>query len=284
MIMIKRGEGAYPPQLETIENPPAVLYCRGDERVLSTLCVAVVGSRKCTAYGEVVARNIGRRMAENGVTIVSGMALGIDSAAMEGAVQAGGKVIAVLGNGVDICYPRQNRKLMDEILKRGAVISEYPPGTEPERFYFPSRNRIISGLSEVVVVVEASYRSGSLITAEHAAAQGRDLLVVPGNITSEASVGSNHLLLDEKVEPLIVIDQIFNHLPIQAEESRRIMESLGPEEEAVYRLLEEQGELTTDQICMKTMYSPQKVKGLITVLEMKGLVVTAMGKVFIEHL
>jgi DNA processing protein len=183
----------YPQKLKQIFDPPAVLYVRG--RIEKEMvCVAVVGSRKATSYGLNVARELSRQLSEIGLTVVSGMARGIDSCAHKGSKDFKGGTIAVLGCGPDIAYPSENRYLMEQIVQKGAVISEYPPGTRPMPQNFPARNRIISGISEGVVIVEAGVNSGSLITANFALDQGREVFAVPGNIDSINSVGTNKLI------------------------------------------------------------------------------------------
>ncbi len=191
--VITFNDPSYPQALKYTVDPPAVLYCLGRLKP-DELCVAVVGSRKATWYGLDMSKKLSYELARHGVTIVSGMARGVDSKAHFGALEAGGRTIAVLGCGVDIVYPKENRSLMEEICKKGAVISEYLPGTEPIPFNFPARNRIISGLSQGVIIVEASEKSGSLITADYALEQGKDVFAVPGNINSTNSSGTNRLI------------------------------------------------------------------------------------------
>ncbi len=191
--VITLHDPSYPQALKYTADPPIVLYCRG-RLTQDELCVAVVGSRKATWYGLDMSKRLSSELARHGVTVVSGMARGVDSRAHYGALEAGGRTIAVLGCGVDIVYPRENRNLMNEICSKGAVISEFLPGTEPMPFNFPARNRIISGLSQGVVIVEASEKSGSLITADYALEQGRDVFAVPGNINSVNSSGTNRLI------------------------------------------------------------------------------------------
>ena len=169
------GMPQYPALLKEIKNPPRELFFLGNVEILKSRCLAVVGSRRTTSYGRNTAVRLAKRAAEAGITIVSGMARGIDTCAHRGALDAGGSTIAVLGCGVDICYPAENRQLKEEIENRGLVISEYPPQTAPQKYYFPQRNRIISGLSELTAVVQAGSRSGALITAELAAEQGREV-------------------------------------------------------------------------------------------------------------
>ena len=185
----------YPDVLRNIENPPYLLYLRGDvpnwDRLLM---IGVVGTRDATEYGHTAAKRICTELAKNGVTIVSGMARGIDTYAACAALESGSRTIAVLGCGIDMAYPAENRALMEQIIENGAVISEYPPGEMPERFHFPERNRIISGLSKGVLVVEAPKKSGALITANYALENGRDLFAVPGSIFKASCEGTNELL------------------------------------------------------------------------------------------
>ncbi|HEY0428799.1 MAG TPA: DNA-processing protein DprA [Pyrinomonadaceae bacterium] len=189
-------DGSYPYLLREIADPPIVLYVKGDwQACAESPCVAVVGSRRCSTYGENASEMLARDLAVKGVCIVSGLARGIDSAAHRGAVRARGKTIAVLGTGIDSVYPKENAKLVSEILDTGgAVVSQFPLATPPLKDNFPYRNRIISGLSLGVLIVEASERSGSLITARLAMEQNREVLAVPGNITSKNSFGTNYLI------------------------------------------------------------------------------------------
>ncbi len=284
-IMIRTTDDIFPDKLKEINNPPEQLYCRGNLDLLNEPSIAVVGSRKCTQYGVTVASAIGRRAAECGVTVVSGLAEGIDAAAHRGTLGAQGHTIAVFANGTDICYPSVNMRLMKDILRSGGlVISEYPDGTRPRKYTFPERNRLISGLAHSVIIVEAATdRSGSLITAEYAAEQGRMLYAVPGNITAGSSFGSNKLIRDG-VTPLMIIDDIFEEMNIQPASPREIIENMGEDEQAVYRAVCRSSELTTDEICRITCLPASVVNGIITVLEMKGAVVSSMGKVFINNL
>lgn len=193
--IVTQADSLYPDRLRNIEAPPTVLYVKGRLPDMDDeLGVAIVGTRNATAYGLSVSFNMAERLAGSGCVIVSGMALGIDGAANAGALKARGTTIAVLGCGLDICYPAEHRRLMDDIAATGAVISEYPPGTAPDRKNFPARNRIISGLAMSTLVVEAPLRSGSLITANYALEQGRELFAVPGNIDAPNSQGTNRLI------------------------------------------------------------------------------------------
>ncbi|MGH9900598.1 MAG: DNA-processing protein DprA, partial [Pyrinomonadaceae bacterium] len=189
-------DGTYPSLLREIADPPITLYVRGAwETCLEAPCVAIVGSRRCSTYGQNVALMLARDLASRGVTIISGLARGIDAAAHRGALEAGGRTVAVLGTGIDEVYPRDHRRLADEILAGGgALVSQFPLGTPPVSENFPYRNRIISGLSLGVVIVEAAENSGSLITARLALEQGREVFAVPGNITSRNSFGTNYLI------------------------------------------------------------------------------------------
>ncbi len=185
----------YPRLLEKIYGAPINLYIRGNEKALINPCIAIVGCRKANDYGKKIAREFAYNLSKSGFTIVSGLAKGIDSYAHFGTIEAKRKTIAVLGNGLDTIYPKENLKLSEKILENeGAIISEYPLGTQPNRENFPARNRIISGLSNGILVVEAKEKSGTLITTDFALEQGRDVFVIPGNIDSENSFGTNELI------------------------------------------------------------------------------------------
>lgn len=194
---LQLGDSGYPPLLRAIHDPPSVLWIRGDGDVglLGHPAVAIVGARACSAYGRGVARSLGREVAAAGAVVVSGLARGIDGEAHRGALDAGGTTVAVLGCGVDRDYPAAHAELARRIVELGGlVVSEYEPGIEPAPWRFPARNRIIAGLSLVTVVVEARERSGALITADMALEQGREVMAVPGEITSAASMGTNGLI------------------------------------------------------------------------------------------
>ena len=200
--IVQRSQPEYPPDLSEIPDPPPFLFVRGTLTASDQVCVGIVGSRHATPYGRSVSERIAGDLAAQGLTIVSGGAVGIDAAAHRGALKAGGRTIAVLGCGLDVDYPRENRLTFEEITSNGAVISEYPLGAQPEAFRFPLRNRIISGISLGVLVVEAPIKSGALITARFAAEHGKPVMVVPGNIDRPTSAGSNELLRDGAVPVL----------------------------------------------------------------------------------
>ena len=195
--MITINDRCYPEQLKQIYDAPKKIYVRGNKEILKDFGIAIVGCRDNTKYGELITKNLAYNLAKKGVNIISGLAKGIDSFAHIGALYAKGKTIAVLGNGIDTIYPKENEIIANKIIEYGgAIISEYPLGAKIERKNFPERNRIISGLSQGVIVVEAKEKSGSLITAEFALEQGKDVYAVPGSITSSHSAGTNELIKD----------------------------------------------------------------------------------------
>ena len=195
--LLTLSDAAYPGRLKNIYDPPALLYCKGRLPLLDDLlCVAVVGTRDCTPYGVACAEKLGFGLASGGAAVVSGLAKGIDAAAIRGALRAGGVTVGVVGNGLDVYYPYESRYLYEDVASAGILLSEYPPGTEPASGHFPVRNRIISGLSLAALVVEAPEKSGALITAATALEQGRDVFAVPGPIDAPASVGCNCLIRD----------------------------------------------------------------------------------------
>lgn len=275
------GDRDYPELLKYIPDPPDKLFYVGNISLASKPAIAVVGARKATAYGKWAAYGFGKKLSEYGIVVVSGMAYGIDSFAHKGAVENQGRTIAVLGCGVDICYPDTNRSLRENIKKEGLILSEYEPGTPPMPFRFPLRNRIISGLCIGTIVVEAGLSSGSLITAERAAEQGRNIYALPGNINNMYSFGTNKLIKDGAT-PLIVFDDIIDELGIKRMISPEALKiELGKDEREVYDFILQSGETTTDSICRSTGRPPSNVNAMVTILEMKGLLQTALGKIFI---
>ena len=210
--LLADDDARYPSSLVELPDHPLWLFCRGS--VGAAPGVAVVGSRRATRYGLEIARTIGARVAQAGWTVVSGLAAGVDTAAHTGAVDVAGTTTAVLGSGIDVWYPRRNRALGEQIIANGgAVVSEFPPGTAPEPWRFPARNRIISGLAEVVIVVEAAVRSGALITARLALEHGRTVMAVPGDLSRETSAGTN-LLIRDGAHPLTELDALVEELEL----------------------------------------------------------------------
>ena len=270
---VKSGEKEYPEFLKHISDPPKILYYMGNISIASMPSIAVVGTRKATSYGKWASYGFAKKLSQYGIVVVSGMAYGIDSFAHKGAVENKGKTIAILGCGIDICYPVQNKGLRERILKEsGLIMSEYEPGAPPLPFRFPLRNRIISGLSLGTIVIEAGISSGSLITAEYAAEQGRNIYTLPGNINNMCSFGANKLIKDGAI-PLIAFDDIIDELGIARSADINLSGiKLGNGEREVYEL-----------ICRSIGKLPSEVNAMITILEMKGLLHTALGKVFIAN-
>ena len=270
----------FPQILRDFVPDVGVLYFEGDLTLLQNRCIAIVGSRKCTQYGKTVAKTIGKRAAENGVTVVSGLARGIDTAGHLGALEAGGKTIAVLGGGTEHYYPPENRKLQQQIAREGLLLSEHEPEYIAKAYDFPKRNRLISALSESVVVVEAPNRSGALITAECAEEQGKNVYAVPGNITSYYSFGTNKLIR-ENATPLILIDDIFLDLNFSPYIKEDNLLELGDDERRVFDVVKNCGEVTIDEIYHKTNIKPSEINGIITILEMKGIIFSSLGKILV---
>ena len=268
----------FPDKLRGLSEPVEGIYVKGNADLLYKKSIAIVGSRRCSEYGKRVAMKIGGAAAANGLCVISGMAIGIDNFAHRGALSEGGKTLAVLGTGPDICYPPQHRKLYEEICDEGLIVSEYPPGTEAMPFRFPQRNRIIAGLSEAVVVVEARAGSGSLITAEYADNQSKPVFAVPGNITSQYSLGTNRLI-SEGAQAVAVVDDIFNYLGIQPSASEDELEELGEDERRVYEYVKSNGEVFSDEICSKLEMDPFLVNSITSILEIKGFVSFSMGRI-----
>ena len=206
---IKLEDSTYPEKLKEIYNPPKTIYLIGNEKLLNQKSIAIIGCRECTRYGAENAYKFGYELAKSNICVISGFAKGIDTYSHKGAVSAKGKTIAVLGCGLDIIYPPENIELYKQILLQGsAIISEYPLGSKPEKYHFPERNRIISGLSSGVLVIEAKKKSGTMITVDFALEQGREVYAVPGNISSENSYGTNELIKEGAIPVTSINDMI----------------------------------------------------------------------------
>lgn len=269
----------YPQLLKRIHKPPAILYCRGEPIQGDRSCVAVVGTRKATAYGKWGAFEVARHLARRGVSIVSGMAYGVDASAHRGALAGGGHTLAVLAGGPDVCYPAAHKDLMADIIKAGTVVSEFPPGTKCMPYHFPMRNRIISGLSKAIVIPEAGAKSGSLITAEFALEQNRDVYAFPGNINSLYSMGCNKLIQDG-AQPVTAIEELGELLEMPFQHTAK-EESLGEDEKEIFALIREGGRVSSDWIMRRTQIPCGLVLGILSVLEIKGMINRAEGKIMI---
>ena len=272
--LVTLTDDEYPAQLRKLPDAPPVLYIKGtlippDERAL-----AIVGTRKATTYGRDAAHYFAKELAGNGVTIVSGLAQGIDIAAHRGALDGGGRTFGVLGNGIDKIYPREHLKLAQEITQHGAIISEFPIGTPPEARNFPRRNRIISGLSLGVLVVEAPEKSGAMITATVAAEHGRDVFAIPGNIFSMTSAGTNRLIQDGAKLVMNVADILdeFNivHNNVQ---TRVVTEQIAPANANEIKILDylSADPIHIDDLVRMSGLSVAMVSSTLTILELKGL-------------
>jgi len=279
----------YPDNLKKIYDPPPFLYMRGGIKKEDYRAIAIVGSRKASTYGRLIAERLSKDLALHGVTIVSGMARGIDTFAHEGALSIGGRTIAVLGCGIDIIYPAENKGLRDRIIESGAVLTEFPFSTLPEGRNFPSRNRIISGLSLGVVIIEATSDSGSLITASSALDQGREVFAVPGNITSKLSHGTNKLIkrgakLVEGVDDILeeILPQIEKGVrkPDAPKPERDLRAELTQEEEAIYRLLSYEPK-HIDIISRESRLPPNRILSILLGMEIKGVIRQLPGKNFV---
>jgi DNA processing protein len=280
--VIRKADARYPVLMSLIKNPPEQLYYAGDPELLKLPAIAIVGSRSSTDYGRWAAYTIAKRLSDHGVCVVSGMAEGIDTAAHQGALAGKTPTIAVFGTGLGVCYPRSNLGLMRTILRTGLLVSEYEDGVPPSRYSFPARNRIISGLSYATVVVEAGFSSGSLITAEHAASQGREVYAVPGNINRKSSIGCNKLIADG-ARPIVFIDDILADLGIASDIAASLDKSLTSEERRVMDTLRAHGELSHDRLAAETGLSIGTLTSVVTLLEIKNCLSTGAGKVYISQ-
>lgn len=225
----------YPDPLKNIPDPPWAVYVKGKLPDAGRPKIAIVGARQCSEYGRSMAKRIGRLLGENNIPVISGMARGIDGIGQREALEAGGESFAVLGSGADICYPKENRDLYIRLEKQGGIISEYPPGTAPVARNFPPRNRIISGLCDALIVVEAKEKSGTLITVDMALEQGKEVFAIPGRMTDALSTGCNHLIR-QGAEILISPEDILRYIGIEKTQNKKQML---PNETAVFRSKEE---------------------------------------------
>lgn len=268
-----KGEEGYPAALQPLADAPYGLYhigkLPGDE-----LCVGIIGARSCSRYGQEMAAELAGMLAEAGIGIVSGMARGIDGAGQWAALEHGGKSYAVLGSGVDVCYPMENERLYRRLKSGGAVISEFPPGTEPLPWHFPVRNRIISGLSRVLAVVEARRRSGSLITADFALEQGRDIYAVPGRITDELSSGCNELIRNGAgilTSPEMLLGELGVSCCKKEKSSKKSVIRLAKKENMLYSCLDLKPK-SAEIIRSETGLSVTEIMEMLVSLQLKGLV------------
>ncbi|AFK86779.1 MULTISPECIES: DNA-processing protein DprA [Thermoanaerobacterium] len=269
----------YPKLLREIYDAPPVLYVKGNITESDDMSIAIVGSRNATSYGKLMSEKFSYELSKHGFTIISGMARGIDSQAHKGAIKAGGRTIAVLGCGVNIAYPEENKKLMEEIISKGAVVSEYPLDYLPVAGNFPARNRIISGLSLGVLVVEAGVKSGSLITAKFALEQGRDVFAVPGIITSAYSKGTNGLIKQgAKLVANVsdILDEYNFREDIKTRINERFVNTLSSEERKLYAIISECPR-DIEEIVEITKFPISKVNYLLSSLTIKGLIVRLAG-------
>lgn len=264
---------AYPARLKEIDQPPPVLYLRGELKPEDTWAVAIVGTRRITAYGRQVTEEVASALARDGITIVSGLARGVDSVAHQAALEAGGRTLAVLGSGVDRIYPPEHRRLGEQVIAQGALVSDYPLGTPPDANNFPPRNRLISGLSLAVIVVEAGATSGALITAAFAADQGREVFAVPGNINAPSSQGTNRLVRDG-AHPLLDVQDVLEVLNLTMVTEQRVARAVLPADATEARLLQVLGRqpLHVDDIRLQTGMPIEQVSAALALMELKGMV------------
>jgi DNA processing protein len=284
--LLVAGSSEYPVHLGRIHDPPPVLYALGDHAAEEPRVIAVVGSRRATPYGAATAARLARELTGAGFVVVSGMARGIDAAAHQGAMAGGGRTLAVLGCGVDVAYPPEMRALKEQVKAHGAVLSELPLGAPPDPHHFPTRNRIISGMSLGVLVVEATAESGSLITARLALEQGREVFAVPGNVGSPTSAGTNQLI---KAGATLVetVDDILGHVAGQvgATPARSVVSiaiDLTDDESRVVDLLSWEPS-HVDELTARARLAPNRLAEVLLGLELKGVVRQVPGRCYVRQ-
>jgi DNA processing protein len=272
--IITWADKRYPPRLSQIHNAPPVLYVKGEIEPQDEWAVAVVGTRSGTRYGRQMVEEIAGDLGRSRITVVSGLARGIDSLAHRAALRAGGRTIAVLGCGIDVVYPHEHRDLARNVIERGALVTEYPLGTKPEAGNFPPRNRIISGLSLGVFVVEAGKRSGALITADYALEQGREVFALPGNVNNRKSEGTNRLIQEGAAKLVMSVQDILEELNLTLVERQQEIRTIVPEDENEARILEHISTepIHVDEIGQKTELPISEVTSTLAMMELKGIV------------
>lgn len=284
VINLKSSDKDYPELLNKIYDPPKELFVKGDVRVLCGKCIAVVGTRSATSYGKQIARRFSSELARSGFTIVSGLAEGIDTEAHAGALEAKGKTIAVFGCGIDKIFPAENVALAEEIQKNGALVSEYKPGTPAAQWTFPRRNRIISGLSLGVVMVEGHYDSGAMITAKLALDEGREVFAVPGNVELDQTKGP-HWLIKQGAKLAESVDDILEEFGMKSgnvlnRKNGIDLSGLNADEAKVASVISGQS-MHIDEISLKCGMGTAETLCVLSMLEIKGLVKQSPGKYFI---
>ena len=277
----------YPENLKSIYDPPPFLFIKGEIGEDDKNAIAIVGSRAASLYGKQIAEKIGRELAKIGITIISGLAWGIDSIGHLSALEENSRTIAVFGSGLDVIYPPQNGKLVERIIRKGAILSEFFLGTKPEKQNFPRRNRLISGLSLGVVIVEAGARSGALLTAKHALEQNREVFAVPGNIGAKTSEGTNELI-KQGAKLVTSVEDILEELkmitPLQQKEKSKIekdLSQLSEVEKNIYNLIKEEPH-HIDKIAQNTNVTTSQALSALLSLELKGLAKQLSGKMFVR--
>ncbi len=272
----------YPRRLREINQPPPVLYVRGSINVEDEWAVAVVGTRRVTPYGRQVTAELASFLANNGITVVSGLARGVDAIAHQSALKNGGRTIAVLGSGVDVIYPPEHSRLAVDIIKQGALVSDYAVGTKPDGVNFPPRNRIISGLTMATIVVEAGETSGALITAEFAVEQGKEVFAVPGSILTPQSEGTNKLI-EQGARPLLKMSEILDVLNLEKipeKQTSRKQFPLNPVESKLLSTLS-QDPIHVDEVSRLAELPISEVTAMLTMLELKGMVAQVGGMTYV---
>ena len=272
--MVCWGEDAYPKRLKALSGMPYALFVKGQLPKEDMPSVAIVGARNCSTYGECMTLQFAERLAAEGVQIISGMARGIDGAAHRGARNVSGSTFAVLGCGADICYPKEHKGLYHDIQDNGGIVSEYFPGTPPLAGHFPARNRLISGLSDIILVMEAREKSGSLITADMALEQGRDIYALPGPVNSELSKGCHYLIRQGAgilLEPEDILEELSVKIRPKKENCQKNKKILESKEEIVYSKLGLFAR-SREELLQLTGFHPQELAGILLSLELRGYI------------
>ena len=278
IVAVTYKDDAYPESLKNIADFPVVIYTKGDLNLLKTKCLAVVGTRNTTNYGKTVTYDIVKNLAKSGLTIVSGMASGVDSISHKATLEAGGKTIAVLGSGFNEIYPKMNENLANEIANKGLLISEYPPNFRAQKFSFIARNRIIAGLSQGVLITEASKTSGSMHTKNFAYDYNRNVYALPGNINSSQSEGTNMLIATSQAQCVLGYKDIIKDFGIEDNIKQKVFE-LNFDEQNIYNCLKKEP-YSFDNLQIQTQIEAKKLNSYLTTLAIRGIIKKLPGNMF----
>jgi len=280
IIIVTLASDAYPELLKETDKPPLVLYCKGDISLLNTECIAIVGTRRPTTYGKEITYKFGFELAKAGITVVSGLAYGVDTQALNAALDANGKTIAVLGSGVNHIYPASNTELANKIIEKGLLISEYKPNDKPERYTFPERNRIVAGLSKGTLITEAGEKSGTMHTKDYALDYNRNLFVIPGRLTDKLSIGCNNIIKSLQGAMVLEVADILEIYNLKQTKDKFFGIQLDYNDELVLSYIDVSDPVHYEILLRKCKFASRELNTILMRLELKGLIKKEPGNFY----